>query len=258
MNAPASNPPAGMTDVEWSLRLELAGAYRVAYRMRWNDLIFNHLTVRVPGPETHFLINPFGLRYDEVTASNLVKIDLDGNIIGESTWPVNCAGFVVHSAVHRHREDAHAVIHTHTREGMAVACKAGGLFHDSFYGAMLTDEVAYHDFEGVTVHEDECVRMATSLGTRHAMILRNHGLLTCGEDLASAFFWMWILQRACETQCDAQAIAGADSVLTPAVRQRTREDRKRSRVDPNLARTVLASMIREVETTLTPETDYRR
>lgn len=250
--------PAQMSDTEWALRLDLAATYRVAHRMRWNDLIFNHITVRLPGPDNHFLINPFGLRYDEVTASNLVRVDLDGNVVGESRWPVNAAGFVVHSSVHRYRDDAHAVIHTHTREGMAVACKAQGLFHDSFYGAMLTDEVAYHDFEGITVHEDECIRIATSLGDRHALVLRNHGLLTCGEDLPTAFFWMWILQRACETQCDAQALAGADNLLTTAVKQRTREDRRRSRVDPKLARTVLDSLIREVEQSLTSETDYRR
>ena len=253
-NIPA---PEGMSEAEWSLRLDLAGLYRVVHRLGWNDLIFNHITVRIPGDERHFLINPFGLRYDEVTASNLLRIDIDGKVIGESKWPVNAAGFVVHAAVHRHREDAHCVLHTHTREGMAVACKAGGLFHDSFYGAMLTDEVAYHGFEGVTVHDDEMGRLAQSLGTHNVMILRNHGLLACGHDIPSAFFYMWLLQRACETQCDTQALSGPDSVLSETVRTRTREDRKQSRVDPELARTVLDALLRETQLGLTPGTDYR-
>lgn len=255
---PLPPAPAGMAPAEWALRLDLAGLYRVVYRLGWNDLIFNHVTARIPSPERHFLINPFGLRYDEVTASNLVRIDIEGRVIGASRWPVNAAGFVVHAAVHRHREDAHCVLHTHTREGMAVACKAGGLFHDSFYGAMLDGEVAYHDFEGITVHEDEITRLAASLGTRNVMVLRNHGLLSCGEDIPSAFFAMWLLQRACETQCDTQALAGPDNLLGAAIRERTREDRKQSRVDPQLARTVLDALLREVQAGLTPATDYRQ
>ena len=251
--APADIPPQ-----EWALRIELAGLYRVVQRLGWCDLIFNHITARVPGPERHFLINPFGLRYDEVTASNLVLIDLDGRPVRPSRWPVNAAGFVVHAAVHRHRDDAHVVMHTHTREGMAVACKAEGLSHDSFYGAMLTGEVAYHPFEGITVHPGEMERLAASLGSRPLMILRNHGLLACGADVPSCFFAMWLLQRACETQCDAQALAGPHALLPPAVRERTREDRQRSVVDPQLARTVLAALRREVDAGLTPATDYRR
>ncbi len=250
--------PEGIPPREWALRIELAGLYRVVHRLGWCDLIFNHITARVPGPERVYLINPFGLRYDEVTASNLVLIDLDGQPVRPSPWPVNAAGFVVHSAVHRHRDDAHVVIHTHTREGMAVACKAEGLSHDSFYGAMLTDEVAYHPFEGITVHEGEMDRLAASLGERSMMILRNHGLLACGPDIPGAFFAMWLLQRACETQCDAQSLAGSHEVLTPEVRARTRQDRKRSRLDPRIARTVLASLRREVDAELSPATDYRR
>jgi ribulose-5-phosphate 4-epimerase/fuculose-1-phosphate aldolase len=240
------------------LRIELAGLYRVVHHLGWCDLIFNHITARVPGPERHFLINPFGLRYDEVTASNLVLIDLDGHPVRPTPWPVNAAGFVVHGAVHRHRDDAHVVLHTHTREGMAVACKAEGLSHDSFYGAMLTDEVAYHPFEGVSVHEGEMERLAASLGPRQMMILRNHGLLSCGPDVPTGFFAMWLLQRACETQCDAQALTGPPEILSAPVRERTRQDRKRSRIDPRVARTVLAALRREVDAGLTVTTDYRR
>lgn len=250
-------PPAGVAAAQWTLRVELAAVYRVIDLLGWCDLIFNHVTVRLPGPRPHFLINPFGLRYDEVTASSLVEVDIDGRPVSDGPWPVNAAGFVVHAAVHRHREDAHAVMHTHTREGMAVACKAGGLSHHSFYGAMLSGEVAYHPFEGVTVHEDEIPRIAASLGTRDFLVLRNHGLLACGPDLATCFFRMWLLQRACEAQCDAQAIAGPDALLSDAVLARTREDRRRSRIDPALPATVLAALVRRVDAGLTPATDYR-
>lgn len=249
--------PVGMSPEEWMLRIELAGLYRVVHRLGWCDLIFNHITARVPGVSRHYLINPFGLRYDEVTASNLVLIDLDGRPARPSRWPVNAAGYVVHGAVHRHREDAHVVLHTHTREGMAVACKAEGLSHDSFYGAMLTDEVAYHPFEGITVHEGEMERLAASLGSRQMMILRNHGLLTCGPDVPTAFFSMWLLQRACETQCDAQALQGSHAMLSAEVRERTRQDRKRSRLDPRIARTVLAALRREVDAHLSSGNDYK-
>ena len=254
MNTPT---PAGMTPEEWTARLELAALYRVVHRLGWCDLIFNHISVRLAGPVTHFLINPFGLRYDEVTASNLVRIDLQGRPVTPGAWPVNAAGFIVHAAVHRHREDAHCVMHTHTRAGMAVACKAQGLSHDSFYGAMFTDEIAYHAFEGVTVHDDEIPRIAASLGSCNSMILRNHGLLTCGPDLPSCFLQMWLLQRACETQCDAYAMSGPHQVLSEAVRQRTRADRHASRIDPRVAQTVFAALVREVEADLRPETDYR-
>lgn len=255
---PRPTPPQGMDPQEWDLRLDLAALYRVVHRMGWCDLIFNHITVRIPGPQRHFLINPFGLRYDEVTASNLVRIDLQGQPVEPGPWPVNAAGFIVHASVHRHREDAHCVMHTHTREGMAVACKAEGLSHDSFYGAMFTGEIAYHPFEGVTVHEDEIPRIAASLGHCNSMILRNHGLLTCGPDLATCFFQMWLLQRACETQCDAQSMSGPQQELDEGVRERTRQDRHTSRVDPKVAQTVLAALVREVEAGLTPDTDYRR
>lgn len=250
--------PAGMEPQEWRLRLELAALYRVVHRLGWCDLIFNHITARIPGPEGHFLINPFGLRYDEVTASNLVRINLQGQPVQPGAGPVNVAGFVVHASVHRYRSDAHCVMHTHTRAGMAVACQAKGLSHDSFYGAMFTGEIAYHPFEGITVHEDEIARIAASLGSCNSMILRNHGLLTCGPDIASCFFQMWLLQRACETQCDAQAMTGPMQQIDETVRERTRQDRKTSRIDPKVAQTVLAALVREVEAGLTPETDYRR
>jgi len=138
--------PAHVSDAEWRLRIELAAAYRVFDWYGWNETIFNHITVRVPGPERHFLINPFGLWYDEVTASNLVKVDLQGNPVAPSEYPINRAGFIIHSAVHAARDDAHCIMHTHTTTGMAIACRRQGLQHDDFYGAMLIGRVAYHDF----------------------------------------------------------------------------------------------------------------
>lgn len=198
-------PKRGVSEDEWKARQELACAYRLFDHFGWHELIYNHITVRVPGSEGHFLINPFGLLYREVTASNLVKIDLDGNIVGESAYPVNPAGFVVHSAVHTARQDAHAVAHVHTTAGQAVACQKEGLLPLSFTSLFYTDRVAYHDFEGITLDCDERVRLAADLGDKNVMILRNHGLLSCGVTLAHAFLDLYHLQRACEVQIAAQS-----------------------------------------------------
>ena len=160
--------------------------------------------MRLPGADGQFLIDPFGLHYSEVTASNLLKFDVDGRVIGESRWTVNPAGFTVHSAIHRGIADAHCVMHTHTTAGCAVAGAQAGLSMDNFYSAQLYDRVAYHDFEGITVHADEGPRLLRSIGTRPAVILRNHGLLSWGRTIEHAFVVLWTLQRACEVQ-----VAGA-------------------------------------------------
>lgn len=186
------------------LRCELAGAYRLFAQLGWHELIYNHITARVPGTE-HFLINPFGLTYREVTASNLVKIDLDGRKIEPSAHPVNPAGFVVHSAVHGARADVVCVMHTHTTAGQVVSCQRGGLLPLSFTSVFYTGRVAYHDFEGITLDEEESQRLAADLGDRSFMILRNHGLLVCGASIADAFADHYLLQRACEVQIAAQA-----------------------------------------------------
>jgi len=199
------NCPVDMNPEEWRARQELACCYRLFDAFGWHELIFNHITVRVPGREDQFLINPFGLMYREVCASNLVKIDLHGNIIGNSEYPVNPAGFVVHYAVHASRPDAHAVIHTHTTAGQAVACQQDGLLPTSFPALAFYEQLSYHDFEGVTVDLDESARLATSLGSNSVMILRNHGLLACGPTLAVAFYRHYQLQRACEVQLAAQS-----------------------------------------------------
>jgi len=185
---------------EWQARVELAATYRIFDMLGWTELIYNHISLRVPGDGNHFLINPFGLHYSEVTASNLVKIDLAGNIVGESKWPVNPAGFTPHATIHANIPDAHCVMHTHTTAGLAVACLEDGLSMSNFYSAQLHDKLAYHDFEGITVHPDEGPRLLASIGNRQAVILRNHGLLAWGSTIARAFAILWLLQRACEIQ----------------------------------------------------------
>jgi ribulose-5-phosphate 4-epimerase/fuculose-1-phosphate aldolase len=189
---------------EAALRKQLANCYRIFAHLGWTELIYNHITVRIPGPELHFLINPFGLHYTEVRPENLVKIDLHGRIIGESAWPVNPAGFNLHAALHQGIPGAHCIMHTHTTAGCAVAGSAQGLSRDNFYGAMLHQRVAYHDFEGITLHAEEGPRVVRSVGQCRAVILRNHGLLAWGETIPLAFAYLWTLQRACEIQ-----VAGA-------------------------------------------------
>jgi ribulose-5-phosphate 4-epimerase/fuculose-1-phosphate aldolase len=185
---------------EWKLRQELAACYRIFALLGWTELIYNHITVRIPGPTPRFLINPFGLLYTEVTASNLVTIDLQGNIVGPSRWPVNPAGFTLHAAIHAGIGSAHCVMHTHTTAGMAVACSRDGLSMSNFYSAQLFGKLAYHDFEGITVRSDEGPRLLSSIGDRPAVILRNHGLLAWGPGIAQAFAVLWLLNRACEVQ----------------------------------------------------------
>ncbi len=197
---------------EWHARQELACAYRLFDHFGWHELIYNHITVRVPGERGHFLINPFGLMYREVTASNLVKIDIDGKVV-LGDHPVNRAGFVIHSAIHRTRKDAHAVMHTHTTAGQAVSCQEHGLLPMSFSAVMFHDRIAYHDFEGITLDLDEQERLLADLGDKDVMILRNHGLLTCGPTLADAFQEMYQLQRSCEVQI--AALAAGTRVIIP-------------------------------------------
>ena len=222
--AAAAAPDIGeLQRQERALRIQLAACYRVFAMLGWTELIYNHITVRVPGPETHFLINPFGLDYTEVTASNLVKVDLQGRIIGESRWPVNPAGFVLHSAIHSGVAGAHCVMHTHTTAGCAVASSRTGLSPDNFYSAQLHGRVAYHDFEGITVHADEGPRVVRSIGDAQAVILRNHGLLSWGASIAQAFVYLWTLQRACEIQV-AGAALGPTMPVSEAIQRKSSAD----------------------------------
>jgi ribulose-5-phosphate 4-epimerase/fuculose-1-phosphate aldolase len=215
--------PAKFSAAEWEARVHLAAAYRIFDYLGWTELIYNHITLRLPGAKRHFLINPFGLRYAEVTASNLVKIDLAGNIVGESEWPVNPAGFTIHAAIHAGIPDAHCVMHTHTTAGMAVACSQGGLSMSNFYSAQLHGKLAYHDFEGITVHADEGPRLVENIGDKPAVILRNHGLLAWAESLPRAFAILWLLNRACEIQL-ASTSMGPVIEIPEAVQEKCTRD----------------------------------
>jgi ribulose-5-phosphate 4-epimerase/fuculose-1-phosphate aldolase len=189
-----------MSDAEWEARQQLAACYRIFDRMGWSELIYNHITLRVPGEENAFLINPFGLHYREICASNLVKVDIDGRTLDGSPYPINPAGFTQHSVFHRHVPDAHCVIHTHTTAGMAVSATREGLTPTNFYAAAFAGRIAYHDFEGITIRPEEGARLVAHLGDKRVMILRNHGLVVMGETLPKAFLMHWMLQRACEIQ----------------------------------------------------------
>jgi ribulose-5-phosphate 4-epimerase/fuculose-1-phosphate aldolase len=199
---------------EWNARLELAACYQVFHQRGWSEEIFNHITLRLPGAGKGYLINPFGLHYGEVTARNLVKIDISGQLLEETPHAVNRAGFVIHSAIHDARADAHCVIHTHDPYALAVACKEGGLAMDNFYAAFLSGKVAYHDFEGVVVDQDEQPRLVASLGDKNCLILRSHGVLVAEQTVSSAFYWYYVLRRACQTQVMSSAMPGRNIPLT--------------------------------------------
>ncbi|WP_337185561.1 class II aldolase/adducin family protein [Phenylobacterium sp.] len=190
---------------EAEVRRDLAAVYRLVALEGWDDLIFTHISARVPGPEHHFLINPFGLRFSEVTASNLVKVDLEGQPVEPSPHPVNPAGFVIHSALHMARENAHCVIHLHTDDGVAVAAQADGLLPLSQHAMMVLGEVAYHDYEGIAFDLDERERLVADLGDRNLMLLRNHGTLAVGPSCAGAWLAIYFLERACTMQVRAQS-----------------------------------------------------
>ena len=212
---------------EWQARVQLAACYRIFDMLGWTEMIYNHITVRLPesvaGGEKQYLINPFGLHYSEVTASNLLKIDTQGRKLDDNPYPVNPAGFTVHSAIHENIPQAHCVMHTHTTAGLAVACTQGGLAQNNFYSAQLHELVAYHDFEGITIHADEAPRLLANIGDKPVVILRNHGLLAWAPTLPLAFSRLWTLQRACEVQV-AQAALGPAIAVGEAVARKTTRD----------------------------------
>src|SRR5438552_5968488 len=193
---------------EWEQRVNLAACHRAVAFYSWDDLVFTHISARVPDSDHHFLINPYGMFFEEITASSLVKVNLAGEKAMESPFDINPAGFTIHSAVHEAREDAHCVIHLHTIEGVAVSCQKEGLLPISQQSLYPLMGLAYHDYEGVALNPEEKVRLVRDLGPHHSMILRNHGLLTCGASVADAFLFMYILQKACEVQIRAQAGGG--------------------------------------------------
>jgi ribulose-5-phosphate 4-epimerase/fuculose-1-phosphate aldolase len=190
---------------EWALRQDLAAAYRLVAHYGWDDMIFTHLSARVPGPEHHFLINPYGFLFDEITASSLVKIDVDGNVVLDNGYPVNAAGFTIHSAVHMARDDAHAVMHLHTEAGVAVSCMKGGLLPLNQTALIVCDDVAQHEYEGVALHLEERERLTADLGRKNAMLLWNHGTLALGVSVPECFMRLYYLERACAIQVKALA-----------------------------------------------------
>ena len=193
-------PPAGMSAAEWQTRQELAACYRLAWHFRFTDLIYTHITARVPGEDGHFLINPYGLSWDEITASSLVKIDVDGNKVADSDYSVNPAGFTIHSAIHRTSHDAAWIMHTHTRAGVAVSSLEEGLLPLNQIALQFHGRIAYHDYEGIALDLGERERIVASLGDKPVLVLRNHGLLTTGATAASMFNMMFYMERACEIQ----------------------------------------------------------
>ena len=203
-----------VSDEEWDLRVDLAACYRLIAMHGWDDLVFTHVSARVPGDDEHFLINAYGLLFEEMTASSLIKIDLKGNKVLDSPYPVNEAGFVIHSAVHGARHDVGCVLHTHTRAGVAVSAQAGGLLPLSQISLFPLTTLAYHDYEGVALNEGEKPRLVADLGSNNAMILRNHGLLTTGPTIADAFLMMYALETACQTQLLAQS-SGSELIKVP-------------------------------------------
>ena len=194
-----------VSEAEWQARVNLAAAYRLVALYGWDDLIFTHISARVPGPEHHFLLNAYGMMFDEVTASSLVKIDPNGNKVMESPYFINPAGFTIHSAVHAAREDALCVMHLHTDYGIAVSAQKEGLLPISQQSMFPLASLAYHDYEGLALNEEEKPRLVSDLGDKNYMILRNHGLLTIGKTTAEAFLLMYILERACRIQILAQS-----------------------------------------------------
>ncbi|MGE3245144.1 MAG: class II aldolase/adducin family protein [Beijerinckiaceae bacterium] len=226
----AARPRAEMSEAEWKARVDLAACYRLIALAELDDQTATHLTLRVPDEPGHFLINPYGLLFCQVTASNLVKVDIDGNIVSETDYSINPAGFVIHSAIHAARPDAHCIIHTHTVAGMAVACLEEGLLPISqkslrFAGSRL----AYHDYEGKSDDLDERARLVRDLGSANALILRNHGLLVCAPTVGRAYHAMMNLEKSCRTQLAAMASGGkliklSDAVIEHAAQQHARDD----------------------------------
>ncbi|MEY4749334.1 MAG: hypothetical protein RIQ60_1548 [Pseudomonadota bacterium] len=227
MNTPAHAPTPSLqhevSPEEWQLRTDLAACYRLIALYGWSDLVFTHVSARIPGPEHHFLINPYGLMFDEITASSLIKVDAQCNKLSPSPHPVNPAGFVIHSAVHEVTQDAGCVLHTHTASGVAVAAQKRGVLPISQQSTFVLASLAYHDYEGVAFRPDEKPRLQADLGRANFLMLRNHGLLTVGPTVADAFLSMYVFESACQIQIRAQS-GGADlTEVAPAIIAGTRE-----------------------------------
>lgn len=208
---------ARVTEAEWEQRIQLAAAYRLVAQFGWDDLIFTHISARAPGTDHHFLINPYGMLFDEITASSLVKVDLDGNKVMDSPYEINPAGFTIHGAIHAAREDAQCILHVHSVNGVAVSAQAGGVLPVSQHSIFVLASLAYHGYEGVALQDEEKPRLARDLGDKHFLMLRNHGLLTVGASVAEAFVAMYFFETACLIQTRAQAGGGELILIEPGI-----------------------------------------
>jgi ribulose-5-phosphate 4-epimerase/fuculose-1-phosphate aldolase len=206
-----------VSDAEWQLRVDLAAAYRLVALYGWSDLVFTHISARIPGPEHHFLINPYGLMFDEITTSSLVKVDMACNKLQDTPFPVNPAGFTIHSCIHELREDVACVLHTHTRAGVGVSAQAHGLLPLSQQASIVRNSLGYHDYEGIALRAEEKPRLQANLGHNTYFVLRNHGLLTVGSSIADAWLNMYVLESACKIQIDALAGGSPLSLVTEEV-----------------------------------------
>ncbi|QEI04637.1 class II aldolase/adducin family protein [Pigmentiphaga aceris] len=256
MNAPivdsSMTRPANCSDEEWALRWQLAQCYHLVDFMGWSEAIFNHISARLPGPAHHYLVNPFGLTYTEVTPANLLKVDLNGNKLDASPYEANPAGFALHSAVHGARPDVQCVLHTHTTEVSAIVQKQQAFDHNNFYGAQLHGRVGFHTFEGITLFEDEKARMIASLGDKHILVLRNHGIAVAERSIPTAFFLLWTVQRAAEIQCRAGTLPGEDTILPTETRQRCADLTAMLVADRGFAVTFFDAMVRKMQSECGP------
>jgi ribulose-5-phosphate 4-epimerase/fuculose-1-phosphate aldolase len=249
-NSTDFSAPTHIHPSEWNARLQLSSCYRVFALLGWTEMIYNHITIRVPDDvsngEKQFLINPFGLHYSEVTASNLVKININGEVLDGSKHHVNPAGFILHATLHSGIDEAHCVMHTHTTAGVAVACLKDGLSQSNFYSAQLHNMVAYHDFEGITIHAEEGPRVLKSIGKKQAVILRNHGLLSWGETLPQAFAVLWTLQRACEIQLATQSM-GQSITIPDEIAEKCTRDSLQFNPNHGSGQDIFEALVRQVD-----------
>ena len=248
MNA-TSNPETSALITEQQVRIDLAACYRLVAMYGWDDLVFTHISARVPGPEHHFLINPYGMLFEEITASSLVKVDLSGQVIGTSMYPVNPAGFTIHSAIHEVREDAHCVMHLHTLDGIAVASSQEGLVALNQTSQLVVNDLVYHDYEGVALDHAERPRLQHDLGHHNTLLLRNHGTLTVGRSCAEAFLRMYFLERACSMQVRTRTIAplGQDYPTAPEVIAKNADLMKATNMTELANRLVWPGLLRKLD-----------
>lgn len=217
MTTAGSSIRSNVSEAEWEQRVNLAACYRLVAHYEWDDLIFTHISARIPGPEHHFLINPYGMLFEEVTASSLIKVDLQGNKVTASPYDINPAGFTIHSAIHAAREDAKCVLHLHSLNGVAVGAQTGGVLPISQQSIIILSSLGYHDYEGIALNEEEKPRLVANLGTNNFLMLRNHGLLTVADNIPDAFLMMYMFEKTCAIQLLAQANGQALIEVNPRI-----------------------------------------